>query len=104
VRPTLLLDGSLTASRKGLFKVNAFFGDAAPGGDARFTVLNAKRKRLARATTPVRAGRFVVKTLRLNKRGRQAIKPGRSKTVTLELRLPNGQKLFKSLKLARKRR
>jgi extracellular elastinolytic metalloproteinase len=103
-RPTLLLDGSLTASRKGFFKVRAFFGDAAPVGDARFTVLNAKRKRLARATTPVRVGRIVVKTLRLSKRGRRAIKPGRSKTITLELRLPSGEKLRKTLKLTRKRR
>jgi hypothetical protein len=103
VRATDLLDGSLRANRKGFFKVRTFFGDAAPAGDARFTVLNKRGKRLARATTPVRPGSNVAKTLRLNRRGRKAIKPGRSKRITLELRLPNGQKLKASLRLSRRR-
>ena len=103
VRPTLLLDTKLTARRKGTFKVRAFFGDAAPAGNARFTVLN-KRTRYARATSPVRVGGNVTKTLQLTKRALRAIAPGRSKRVTLELRLPNGQKIKKSLRLARSKR
>ena len=103
-KPTLLLDLALKANRKGFFKVNTLFGDAAPPGDARITVLNKKRKRLARATVPVTAGRNVLKTLRLNRRGRKAIKRGRSKRVTLELRLPSGDKLTKSVRLRRSRR
>ena len=62
------------------------------------------RKRLALATTPVRPGRNVTKTLRLTKSGRKAIKPGKSKRITLELRLPSGQKLKKSLRLSRSTR
>lgn len=87
-----------------MFKIKVFFGDAAPAGDARFTVLSRKGKRLARATTPVRVGRTVIKTLRLSKKGRRAIRRGKSKTVTLELRLPSGQKYKKTLRLSRKKR
>jgi hypothetical protein len=104
VRPTVLLDTKLHAKRKGTFKVRAFFGDAAPAGTARFTVIGPKGRRYARATAPVRIGGNVVKTLMLNRKGRRAIKPGKSKRITLELRLPNGQKIKKSLRLARSRR
>jgi hypothetical protein len=103
-RVTALVDTRLSASRTGMFKVTVFFGDAAPAGDARFTVMNRKRKRLARATTPVRVGRTVVKTLRLSKTGRRAIRRGKSKRVTLELRLPSGEKYKKTLRLTRKKR
>jgi extracellular elastinolytic metalloproteinase len=104
LRPTVLMDTSLSASRKGIFKLRVFFGDAVPAGDARFTVMNRKRKRFARATTPVRAGGTVIKTLRLNTLGRSAIRRGKSKTVTLELRLPSGQKYKKTLRLSRRKR
>jgi hypothetical protein len=60
--------------------------------------MNRKRKRLARATTLVRVGRTVIKTLRLRKKGRRVIKPGRSKRITLELGLPSGEKYKKALK------
>jgi extracellular elastinolytic metalloproteinase len=102
-RITELLSTKLTANRKGFFKVKVEFGDAAPLGSARLTVLR-KGKRLARATTPVRQGRTVTKTLRLSKKGRRTIKPGRTKKVTLELRLPDGQKIKKPTKLTRSRR
>ena len=46
----------------------------------------------ARARRPVRIGGNVTKTLRLTKKARRAIRPGRSKQVTLELRLPNGRR------------
>jgi hypothetical protein len=100
---TSLSGADLTADRRGFFKVKAVFGDAAALGSARFTVYR-KGKRLARALTPVRPGRTVVKTLRLNERGRRVIRPGRSKTVKLQLRLPSGEKFVKTLKLTRKRR
>jgi GTPase len=97
------MNSKLTARWNGLFKVTVAFGDAALAGDARITVLR-KGKRIARAYTPVRRGQTVTKTLKLTKRGLKAIKPGRSKMVTLELRLPGGEKLKKTLKLTRKKR
>ena len=99
-----LVDSRLKADRKGFFKVRVAFGDTAPLGRARLTVLTRKGKRLARATTPVRRGRTVTKTLRLTAKARRTIRPGRSKRVKLELRLPGGAKLSKSLRLSRARR
>ena len=102
-KATELIGTKLTATLKGLFKVNAAFGDAAPLGTARFTVTR-KGKRLARATTPVRQGRTVTKTLKLTRKGRKMIKPGRSRMVRVELRLPSGEKVKKTMKLTRRRR
>ena len=99
-----LVDSRLKADRKGYFKVKVAFGDTAPLGRARLTVLTRKGKRLARATTPVRRGRTVTKTLRLTAKARRTIRPGRSKRVKLELRLPGGEKLKKSVRLSRARR
>jgi hypothetical protein len=100
---TALVSARLTANRKGFFRVKVRFGDTAPLGQARFTVTR-KRTRVASATTPVRRGRTVTKTLRLNTKGRQAIKPGRTTKVTLELRLPGGKKFKRTMKLSRTKR
>jgi extracellular elastinolytic metalloproteinase len=100
---TSLSGARLTADSRGFFKVKVRFGDAAPPGKARFTVTR-KGKRLARATTPVRQGKTVTKTLRLTRKGRKAIRRGRSKRVVLELRLPGGEKVKKTMRLARKKR
>jgi hypothetical protein len=103
IRPTSLVGSRLTVTAKGFFKVRAIFGDSAPLGSARITVL-AGTRRLARASSPVRPGRTVTKTLRLSARGRDVIRRGRSKRVTVELRLPGGQKVKKTMRLTRRRR
>jgi len=100
---TSLSGARLTADRKGLFKVKARFGDAAPVGRARITV-SRKGKRLARASTPVRQGKTVTKTLRLSRKGRKVIRRGQTRKVKVQLRLPGGDKLTKTVKLTRKRR
>ena len=46
----------------------------------------------------------VTKTLQLNSTGRRKIKAGTSRKVTLELRLPDGKKVKKTVTLARKKR
>ena len=92
----------VTASRKGMFKLKVTFAAAAPSGTARFRAL-AGKKELARATFTTRPAQTVTKTLRLNRAGRKRIKPGRSRKVTVELRLSSGQKLTRSVKLARRR-
>lgn len=102
-RLTALASTKLTANRKGFFRVKVTFGDAAPLGTARLTVLQ-NGKRLARVTTAVRRGLTVTKTLRLSKKGRRVIRAGQTKRVTLELRLPDGQKIKRSMKLTRRRR
>jgi extracellular elastinolytic metalloproteinase len=101
--PTVFDLKRLTASRKGVFKVKVRFGSTAPSGNARLRVLVGKR-RFAEGRFAVRQSRTVTKTLTLNAKGRKAIKPGKSRKVTLELRLPNGQKLKKSVTLARRKR
>jgi hypothetical protein len=93
----------LSASRKGLFKVKVRFGSTAPAGKARLRVL-AGKKRLASGKLAVRRLRTSTKTLKLNATGRRVIKPGKSRKVTLELRLPGGQKVKKTVTLVRKRR
>jgi extracellular elastinolytic metalloproteinase len=93
----------LSAGRKGTFKVKVRFGSAAPAGTARLRVLSGK-KLLASGKLAVRRLRTSTKTLRLNATGRRMIKPGRTRKVTLELRLPGGQKLKQTVKLARKKR
>jgi extracellular elastinolytic metalloproteinase len=93
----------LSASRKGVLKVKVRFGSAAPAGSARLRVL-AGKKRLAEGRLAVRAGRTSTKTLTLNSRGRKMIKPGKSRKVTLELRLPDGKKVKKTVTLARRKR
>jgi F5/8 type C domain-containing protein len=100
---TSLSGARLTADRKGLFKVKVRFGDAAPVGRARITV-SRKGKRLARASTPVRQGKTVTKTLRLSRKGRQVIRRGWTRRVKVQLRLPDGEKLTKTVKLTRKER
>jgi hypothetical protein len=97
---TALLGAKLEADRKGFIKVKVGFADTAPAGRARLTVLR-KGKRLARTSTPVRRGGTATVTLRLSTKGRRMIKPGRTKRVTLELRLPGGQQLKKTLRLTR---
>jgi RNase P protein component len=62
-----------------------------------------KRKKLARAMVEVRRGTTRRVKLTLSKSGRKAVKRGRSKRVTIELRLPGGQTFEKHAKLARKR-
>jgi extracellular elastinolytic metalloproteinase len=100
---TSLSGARLTADRRGLFKVKVRFGDAAPVGRARITV-SRKGNRLARASTPVRQGKTVTKTLRLSRNGRKVIRRGRTRKVKVQLRLPGGEKLAKTVKLTRKRR
>jgi extracellular elastinolytic metalloproteinase len=92
----------LTASRKGMFKVKVRFGSTAPAGKARLRVLVGK-KRLADGTLAVRRLKTSTKTLTLNSTGRRMIKPGKSRKVTLELRLPGGKKVTKTVRLARRR-
>jgi hypothetical protein len=101
--PTTFAVSRLSASRKGLFKVTLRFGSTAPAGTARLRVLLGKQ-RLAEGRLAVRPLRTSTKTLRLNAAGRKRIRAGKSRRVTLELRLPGGQKVNKTLTLARKRR
>jgi F5/8 type C domain len=100
---TFAMGGKVTASRKGVFKIKVSFGNRAPAGSARLRVL-AGRRRLAEGRFAVRPARTVTKTLTLNAKGRRTIKPGRSRKVTLELRLPDGTKVKKTVKLARRGR
>jgi extracellular elastinolytic metalloproteinase len=100
---TSLLDLKLTANRKGYFKVKTLFGATVPVGTARFTV-KYRTRRIARDSAWVRQGRTVSKTLRLSRKGRRAIRPGRTKKVKLRLQLPGGAEVEKTLKLTRKRR
>ena len=86
-----------------MVKVGVFLGDKPPAGTARIRLMR-KRKAIAQATVAVRNGATVKKTLRLTRKGRQAIRPGKSGRVTVELRLPGGQKVTKTVKLARSRR
>ncbi len=64
----------------------------------------AGKKRLASGSLTVRPLKTSTKTLRLNSTGRRMIKPGKARKVTLELRLPDGQKVKKTLTLARSKR
>jgi hypothetical protein len=64
----------------------------------------AGKKRLAEGSLRVRRLKTSTKTLRLNSTGRRMIKPGKSRKVTLELRLPGGKKVRKTVTLVRKRR
>jgi extracellular elastinolytic metalloproteinase len=93
----------LIATRKGVFKVKVRFGSAAPAGRARLRVLLGK-KLLAQGRLRVRRLRTSTKTLRLNAAGRKRIRPGKSRRVRLELKLPGGQKVKKTVRLTRKRR
>jgi hypothetical protein len=87
-----------------MFKLRWTFGDVAPAGKARVRVLDAKRRtQLAKALVPVRAGRKMTKTLRLNAKGRALVRPGSTRRVRLELRLPGGGMLISTVKLARRR-
>ncbi len=92
----------LKADRRGRFKVRVAFGAEAPAGTALLTV-RARRQRLALKRFPVRPSREVTVKLRLSRAGRRAIKPGRSKRVKVELRLPGGEQVAKRMKLARRR-
>jgi hypothetical protein len=93
----------LSADRRGMFKVQWTFGDAAPAGNATIRVVGKRRKRIASARVAVRPGRTITKTLRLNRGGRRMIKRGKSRRVTLELRLPGGGALRERVRLSRKR-
>jgi hypothetical protein len=94
----------LTADKRGMFKVRWTFGDAAPSGKAKLRVVGKRHKRIATAGVAVQPGRSITKTLRLNRAGRKMIRRGRSRKVTLELRLPGGGTLRERVRLARKRR
>jgi hypothetical protein len=94
----------LTADRRGMFKVEWTFGDAAPAGKATVRVVGKRRKRIAAASVAVNAGHTIRKTLRLNQAGRRMVRRGKSLRVTLELRLPGGGTLSKRVRLSRKRR
>jgi hypothetical protein len=83
--------------------VRVHFGSTAPDGRARLTVRRG-RKRIATGRVTVRRLRTVTKKLRLNRAGRRAIRPGKRRRVTLELKLPNGEKVKRTLTLKRKRR
>jgi hypothetical protein len=100
---TAIMSKRLTADRRGMFKVRWTFGDAAPKGKARISVIGKRRKRIASATVEVRPGRAITKTLRLTKAGRTMIKRGRSLRVSVELRLPGGGTLRERVRLSRKR-
>jgi hypothetical protein len=62
------------------------------------------KKRLAEGRLAVRPRRTSTKTLALNSTGRGKIKPGGSRKVTLELRLPDGKKVRKTVTLVRRKR
>jgi extracellular elastinolytic metalloproteinase len=104
VTPTRFDVGAkVTASRKGVFKIKVRFGNRAPAGSARLRVL-AGRRRLAKGRFAVRPARTVTKTLTLNRTGRRTIRRGRSRKVRLELRLPGGEKVKKTVRLVRRKR
>ena len=103
VVPTRFQDSKLKATRKGVFKVKLRFGTTARTGTARLRVLIGK-KRVAEGTLGVRPSRTSTKTLRLSSAGRRQIKPGKSRRVTLELRLPGGDKVKTTVRLARGKR
>ena len=92
----------LVADRRGRFKVRVAFTAAAPSGKARIVVLRRGR-RLAAKRFAVRPARTVTVRMRLSRTGRRTIRPGRSKRVRVQLRLPNGPKVVKTLRLARRR-
>jgi hypothetical protein len=52
----------------------------------------------------VRRGRTVTVKLRLNSRGRKAIRPGKRARVTLRLTLPRGRHVSRRITVARARR
>ena len=97
-----LLGSRLTASRRGRFKVRVAFGATAPLGRARLTV-KLKRRAIAKAAFRVRRAQRVAVAMRLSRRGRKAIRPGRTKRVRVVLRLPGGEKVAKTLALKRRR-
>ena len=78
--------------------------EVAPAGSARLRILGRRSKPIAEGSLTVRPSRTSTKTIRLTKRGRKQIRRGKTKTVMLELRLPGGPKVKKTLKLARARR
>ena len=89
-----------------MVKVRVSFGTGkyAPAGSARLRILGRRSKPIAEGSLTVRPSRTSTKGIRLTKRGRKQIRRGKTKTVTLELRLPGGPKVKKTLKLARARR
>ena len=103
--PTTLVDAKLKADRKGIVKIRVRFGDKAPTtGPARLRVIGPRRRAIAEAFVTVRPSRNVTKTLRLSTRGRRQVRPGKARRVVLELRLPGGQKVKRTLTLARAKR
>jgi len=101
---TQLLDTKLKADGKGMVKAHVSFGSQARAGTARLRIIGRRTKVIATGTLTVRPGGTATKTMRLTKRGRKQIRRGKTKTVVLELRLPSGQKLKRTLKLARAKR
>jgi extracellular elastinolytic metalloproteinase len=102
--PTQLLDTKLKADGKGMVKAHVSFGSQAPAGTARLRIIGRRTKVIATGTLTVRPGGTATKTMRLTKRGRKQIRRGKTRTVVLELRLPSGQKLKRTLRLARAKR
>jgi len=92
----------LVADRSGRFKVRVAFTAAAPSGTAGIAVLR-KGRRLAAKRFAVQRARTVTVRLRLSRAGRRTIEPGRSKRVRVQLRLPGGGKVARTLRLARRR-
>jgi extracellular elastinolytic metalloproteinase len=97
-----LVGSRLTATRRGVFKVRVAFGATAPLGRARL-VVKLKRRAVAKAAFRVRRAKRVAVAMRLSKRGRKKLRPGSTKKVRVELRLPGGEKVAKTMKLKRRR-
>jgi hypothetical protein len=94
----------VTATRKGYLRVKVHFGSKARRGTARLQVRGKRGRVLAAARARVRAGRTVTVKLRLNRRGRKAIPPGKRARVTLRLVLPGGHRVSRRVTVARARR
>ena len=104
-KPALaFLPRRLKATRKGTVRVRVRFAANAPKGRARLRILSRGKRELASGKLGVKRGRTVTATLRLNARGRKAIRPGKTRKVRLQLRLPGGKTLGKTVKLTRRKR
>jgi hypothetical protein len=92
----------LTATRAGRFSVRVGFALIAPAGTATVTVAR-KGKTIAKGRLKSVAGKTRTLKLKLNARGRKAIRPGATKKVRVSVKLPGSAAAKKTLKLSRRR-
>jgi hypothetical protein len=97
-----ILATRLRADRNGRFKVRVTFAATAPRGSAKVTV-RSRGRRLAARRFDVEPSETVAVRLRLSASGRRIVRRGHSKRVTVELRLPDGTRVNKTVRLARRR-